>query len=435
MIGIRIFINRKRNEDNLSVYKGLLIILDGLGDRPNPALDGRTPLQAAHTPTMDDLLAKGSCGLVDPLSTGFPVDTHTGSAALMGIARKDLLSLARGPVEAAGVGVDMRSGDILLRANFATLQDDGHTIIDRRAGRITEGTVELAQVLRDVDLGEGITASVFPATHHRAVVRLRGEDLSPDISNTDPGSLYPGACLLASQALDPANHKAQRTARALNTLTREAFNRLAAHPANRPLALPANALLTRGAGIASTPDNLLNRLGLRTAVISGERTLHGLGRLFGFDILCRQQFTAASDTDLAAKFETVGESLTTHDMAFLHIKATDIFSHSRDPIGKQVFLEAIDEALKAALDDDLVIGITADHSTNSNTGNHCGDPVPSLLYAPHCRIDSVKHFSEPDCIQGGLGRMEANGFLLSMLDLMGRLPNYHPVDAPFVDNC
>ena len=418
------------------MYKGLMIILDGLGDRPNPVLNNRTPLQAAYTPVMDALVAAGSCGLVDPLTAGFPVDTHTGCAALMGVSRRDQLSLARGPIEAAGVGVEMMSGDILLRANFATLQNDGCTIIDRRAGRIMQGTAELAQVLQDVNLGAGISASVFPATHHRAVVRLRGTDLSPDISDTDPGSLYPGACLLASHALDPANEKASRTAQALNRLTHEAFSRLAVHPANEPLALPANALLTRGAGIASAPDNLLKRLGLSTAVISGERTLHGMGRLLGFEVIYQPGFTASSDTDLAAKFEAVRDALTKHDMVYLHIKATDIYSHNRDATGKQVFLEAIDSIMeKTALEDDLVIGITADHSTDSNTGNHCGEPVPSLLHAPGCRIDNVKHFSELDCIQGGLGRIEANGFLFSMLDLMGRLPNYHPFDSSFIDCC
>lgn len=418
------------------MHKGLLVILDGLGDHPNPALNGLTPLQAAHTPVMNGLVATGSCGLVDPLIAGFPVDTHTGSAALMGIARKDLLSLARGPIEAAGVGVDMRPGDILLRANFATLQDDGRTIIDRRAGRITQGTAELAQVLQNVNLGEGISASVFPATHHRMVVRLRGENLSPAISDTDPGSLHPGACLLDSHALDPANENSCRTALALNRLSHEAFTRLTIHPVNRPLALPANALLTRGPGIASIPDNLLQRLGLSAAVISGERTLQGLGRLFGFEVISKPEFTAASDTDLAAKFEAAREAMATHDIVYLHIKATDIFSHSRDAAGKQAFLETIDSAMGTAnLGDDLVVGITGDHSTNSNTGNHCGDPVPSLLYAPGCRIDGVKLFSELDCIQGGLGRIEANGFLFSMLDLMGKLPNYHPFDAAFIDNC
>ena len=417
------------------MYKGLMIILDGLGDRPSPALGNRTPLQAAHTPFMDALAAAGSCGLVDPLSAGFPVDTHTGCAALMGVTRRDVLSMARGPIEGAGVGVEMMPGDILLRANFATLQDDGCTIIDRRAGRITRGTEELAQVLRDVELGAGITASVFPATHHRAVVRLRGENLSPDISDTDPGSLYPGACLLASHALDPANAKACRTAQALNILMHKAFIRLKIHPLNEPMALPANALLTRGAGIASATDNLLNRLGLSTAVISGERTLHGLGRLSGFEIIYQPGFTASSDTDLVGKFEAARDALARHHMVYLHIKATDIFSHNRDAAGKQVFLEAIDKVMgETALEDDLVIGITADHSTDCNTGNHCGEPVPSLLYAPCCRTDNVKQFSELDCIQGGLGRIESKGFLFSMLDLMGRLPNYHPFDSAFVDS-
>lgn len=416
------------------MYKGVMIILDGLGDRPGPALSGQTPLQAAHTPVMDKLLAAGSCGLVDPLSAGFPVDTHTGSAALMGVAHKDLLMLTRGPVEAAGVGVDMQAGDILLRANFATLQDDGCTIVDRRAGRISKGTTDLSGTLQDVDLGEGITASVFPATHHRAVVRLRGKDLSPDISSTDPCSSTPGSRLLSSHALDPSNQIAHRTAQALNRFMKVANERLKVHPLNQTLELSANGLLTRGAGIASTPGNLLNRLGLSTAVISGERTLHGLGRLLGFDVIDQAEFTASADTDLAAKFRAVNKALVTHDIVYLHIKATDIFSHSKDAAGKCSFLETIDAAMEMIVEENLVIGITGDHSTDSNTGNHCGDPVPSLLYAPACRIDGVEHFSEQGCYQGGLGRIKANEFLLSLLDHMGRLPNYHPYDAPFIEN-
>jgi len=415
------------------MYKGLMIILDGLGDRPNSSLQGNTPLQAALTPVMDGLLAKSSCGLIDTLSAGFPVDTHTGSAALMGIDRKSLLSLERGPVEAAGVGVETVAGDIYLRANFATLKEDGSTIIDRRAGRISQGTEELAQLLQDIDLGEGITASVFPATHHRAVVRLRGEGLSPNISNTDPCRMFEGAHLLSSQAFDPQDEKANKTARALNELMQKAFDILIKYPDNRARSLPVNALLTRGAGIVSPHFNLLNNLGLNTAVISGDRTLHGLARLFDFDMIYQEGFTAAYDTDLVAKFSAAMSALKKKDMVFLHIKATDIFSHSKDAPGKKAFLEAVDRALGEILQKDLVIAISGDHSTDSNTGNHCGDPVPSLLYGPGSRIDGVKHFSEIDCIQGGLGRIEASGFLHSMLDLMGCLPNYHPFDAEFID--
>lgn len=421
------------NNGDCDVYKGLMIILDGLGDRPNSSLNGLTPLQAAHTPVMDSLLSVGSCGLVDPLSSGFPVDTHTGTAALMGVPRADLLTLERGPVEAAGVGVDMQAGDILLRANFATVQDDGRTLIDRRAGRISKGTDELSRVLQDINLGEGISASVFPATHHRAVVRLRGNELSPDISDTDPCCSLAGSQLLPSHAIEPSNKAAHITAQALNRFLQIAHIRLKDHPINKTLKIPANALLTRGAGIASIPGNILNRLGLQVAVVSGERTLHGLANLLGFDVIDQAGFTASSDTDLNAKFRAVNKALLTHDMVFLHIKATDIFSHCKDAPGKSEFIEAIDSALGQLEKDQLVIAISADHSTDSNTGNHCGDPVPGMLVAPGCRIDAVKHFSEQDCFHGGLGRIRANGLFLTMLDHMGQLPNYHPFDAPFLE--
>lgn len=413
--------------------KCLLVIVDGMGDRPCAGLDGRTPLEAADTPIMNRLLAAGSCGLVDPLSAGFPVDTHTGSAALMGVARKQVLALARGPVEAAGVGAGMRPGDVFLRANFATLDRDGRGIVDRRAGRIAEGTDELARELQELDLGDGISASVFAATHHRAVIRLRGDNLSADISRTDPGSLNEDALLLASEALNPADDNARRTARALNELMRAAFCRLADHPLNRERELPANGLLARGAGMAFQPDSLLNRLGLGAAVISGERTLLGLGSLLGFEAVHRPGFSADQHTDLDGKFAAARDALGSHDIVYLHIKATDVYSHDRDPIGKKAFLERIDQALARALDAELVIGISADHSTDSNTGNHCGDPVPSLVSAPGCRIDEIESFGERDCVRGGLGRIAASGLLLQMLDLAGALPNYQPFYADYID--
>ncbi len=417
-----------------AVSKGLMIILDGLGDRPNSSLHGQTPLQAAKTPVMDKLLATGSCGLVDPLSAGFPVDTHTGSAALMGVARSDLLSLARGPVEAAGIGVDIQDGDVLLRANFATLQDDACTIIDRRAGRISIGTDEFSNILKNVDVGDGVLASLFPATQHRAVIRLTGKNLSAEISDTDPCSSLPGAHLLLSHALDDKNNRAHITAQALNRFLQIAYSRLKDHPFNKTLKIPANALLTRGAGISSVPRNLLKQLDLKTAVISGERTMHGLARLFGFDVIYQTKFTAVSDTDLKAKFDAVNHALVTHDMVYLHIKATDIFSHNKDPSGKCAFIEAIDDAMGILNQENLVIAVSGDHSTDSTTGNHCGDPVPSFLHAAGCRIDSVKQFSESGCLQGGLGRIKANGLFLSMLDHMGKLQNYHPFDAMFLDS-
>ncbi|MGI9311051.1 MAG: 2,3-bisphosphoglycerate-independent phosphoglycerate mutase, partial [bacterium] len=176
--------------------KALVFILDGLGDRPCAQLRDRTPLQAAKTPTLDRLARDHQCGMMDPLRPGLPVDTHTGTGILFGLAPRAAINLRRGPIEAADIDLEMRHGDILLRANFACVEargddtdDDtsGARILDRRAGRISAEAATLCAALQDIEVGGDVIASVHPATQHRAVLRLRGGDLSARISDTDPG--------------------------------------------------------------------------------------------------------------------------------------------------------------------------------------------------------------------------------------------------------
>jgi len=413
-------------------HKGLLIIVDGLGDRSCPELGGQTPLEAASTPQLDRLAQHAICGLVDPLYPGVPVGTHTGTGALMGLARKDAALLARGPVEAAGIGLPAGPGDVLLRCNFATLSDAGGKlwIVDRRAGRIREGTAELAEVLQDLPLGDGITSSLYPTTHHRAVLALRGPGLSADVTDTDPGSGRESLGVLPARAIGDRDAAAQRTAEAINRFVHEAHQLLATHPANTARTarglLPANGILTRSAGVAGSPRNLVAQLGLRASVITGEQTVAGLGRLFGFRIVSEAGFTALPQTDLAGKWAAVSSELETGDLVFLHIKGPDICSHDRDPLGKKANIERIDAMLSALACDDLVIGVTGDHSSDSNRGRHCGDPVPSLLITPNGRRDVVKGFNETACMAGGLGRIPATAFLVSLLDGMGAIGNFSP---------
>ena len=175
----------------LHSHKGLMFILDGLGDRPVPELQGRTPLEAADTPTMDKLLSLGMGGLMDPLTPGVPVDTHTGTALLTGVSLRDAQFLRRGPIEAAGAGVVMQTGDVAIRCNFATVERDGDNFLikNRRAGRLREEEVaQLAMSLQGVDLGDGITGSVHPSTLHRAILHLSGPELSAAITDSDPMS-------------------------------------------------------------------------------------------------------------------------------------------------------------------------------------------------------------------------------------------------------
>lgn len=422
----------------LTTRKGLIIILDGLGDRGIPSFGGKTPLEVASTPNMDSLASAGQSGLVDPLFPGMPVGTHTGFCPLFGLSQKLAIELARGPIEASGVGLNDNDQALYFRCNFATLKKKGERfkILDRRAGRINEHTELLAKAIGEVDLGEGITATLHPATQHRIVLQLEGAGLSHNISNTDSGDQYQTKGLLTCQANTPSDSNAERTARAINRLIDVVYEKLDSHPVNQNRIQnglpPANGIICRSPGKLPKVKSLLRYLKLKAAVVSGERTVLGLGKLLGYQLYENQRFTGTKETDLKAKVEATISALAKHDLVYLHIKATDIASHDMDPIGKCEILSKIDDAIAPLISDELVIGITADHSTDSNTGRHTGDPVPSLIYNPCGRVDICKEFSESASASGGLGRINSLGFLLTLLDQMNRLENFKPKDSSYI---
>ncbi|MCP4042757.1 MAG: 2,3-bisphosphoglycerate-independent phosphoglycerate mutase [Gammaproteobacteria bacterium] len=414
--------------------KGLIVILDGLGDLAIASLGGLTPLEAAVTPNLDRLAAAGVCGMTDPLIPGVPVATHTGVGVLMGLSPRDALRLSRGPVEAAGIGLSIQPGDVALRCNFATLEPegDGFSILDRRAGRIQESMDKLAMAVNNIPLGHGITATVRPATQHRAVLRLAGPGLSSAVSDTDPGAgVMPGR-LLTSYPSKSEDSSGVKTTEVLNRFVREAYERLNGHPVNlerigRGLP-PANGLITRGAGTIRNLRNIIHHIGLNAAVVAGERTVLGLAQLFNYTALSDERFTSLFDTDVEAKVETALEAMEQHDLVFIHIKAPDICSHDFNPEGKKEFLERADSALAPLLSGEYVVGVTGDHSTDSNTGRHCGDPVPTLFYSPNGRRDGCNRFGESTCMGGGLGRISSTAFLAGLLDAMGYMHNYRTSD-------
>ena len=421
----------------LHSHKGLMFILDGLGDRPVPELQGRTPLEAADTPTMDKLLSLGMGGLMDPLTPGVPVDTHTGTALLTGVSLRDAQFLRRGPIEAAGAGVVMQTGDVAIRCNFATVEKDsnGFLIKNRRAGRLREEEVaELAKSLQKVDLGDGITGSIHPATQHRAILHLSGPELSAAITDSDPMS---GSPLRIKTVIphDPGNIRAAKTADAVNRFICIACAQLPDHPFNRARRkagrLEANGIICRGAGEMFELDNLLHYLKLKAALITGDCTVAGLGRLLKLTVLTTPAYTALADTDIDAKIRAGLKALNEHEIVFVHLKGPDICTHDFNPVGKMEFLERFDTAIAAVPIENLVIGITGDHSSDSTLGEHSGDPVPSLLFSPRGRRDLCREYGETGCCQGALGRISANHFLISMLDAMGCLHNYRPEDTRY----
>jgi len=400
----------------------IVIIVDGLGDRPVAPLGGKTPLEAARTPHLDLLAAAGSYGLVDPVGPGVTPNTHSGAGILLGLPAENANDLRRGPVEAAGAGRELKTGEIALRVNFASVKPafGGFIVTDRRAGRISAGTEELGALLRNVDLGDGVRAEFRSTDQHRGVVVLSGKDLDAAISDTDPGDEEMPAPLLRCQAL---RFSAKTTADKINKMIKVTHELLQDHPVNaarvaagRP---PANGLITRGAGTQVSIGNIISQAGLSAAVVSGCNTVRGLARIFGFEVISDARFTATSATDIEAKVGAALEASKRHDVAFIHFKAPDICAHDRMPLAKRNFLERMDKAFAPLMKEAITVALSADHTTDSNSGLHTADPVPSLLYSPRMGpgIAGIK-FGETACQNGTMERQTSAEFLKRVLSFI-----------------
>ncbi len=403
-----------------------MLILDGLGDRPIAELDGKTPLEAARTDNLDRLAAQGVCGIMDPLSAGIRVGTDVGHLALFGYNPLKVY-WGRGPIEAAGVDVALEPGDVAFRCNFATVDEDWR-IVDRRAGRIREGAVELARALDAMELDPDVRVLFRAATEHRAVLVLRGKNLSPEITRTDPGPSGVGTTLEWSKPREPNLRLASRTADLLNRFTRRAHDILSKHPVNLKRIegglAPANVIITRGAGMHTRMRSLTQRFHIHGACVAGESTILGIAKMAGFDIFTNEKMTANLDTDIEEKFRVADRLLSEYDFVVVHLKAPDIASHDRNVRAKVDVIERVDAVLGTFLEkwcqgDAPLVAVTSDHSTPCELAEHSADPVPVVIHGEGVLTDEVKTYGERACSRGGLCRLTANGFLLTLFDLMG----------------
>lgn len=403
--------------------KVILAIADGLGDRPHPLLGNQTPLEYADTPHLDKLAAMGITGIMDLIEPGIPVGTDMGHMILFGY-RPDHYP-GRGPIEALGIGMDVHQGDIVLRCNFATV-DSGGIVVDRRAGRIREGTQEIAEVISGMEI-DGVTFYMKAATEHRGVLILRGEGLSDRISDSDPKAPNDGSPYYEIKPLD-SSEEAQRTASILNIWLAKVHVLLSMHPVNADRVnkgeLPANFVLTRGAGKMVRLDPVTDRLHMKGSCIAGESTVLGVAQLAGFTPITEAGMTGNIDTNIGLKARLALEEIRKSDMVLVHMKAPDLMGHDNEPFKKAKSIELFDQMvgmIAEELPEDVYLALAADHSTPCEVGEHTGDPVPILIYGPGIRRDRTLQYNEMDCAYGGLGRLSGHEFVQTLHGLMGRV--------------
>lgn len=398
--------------------KILMVVCDGVSDRPCRQFGNKTPLQAARKPAMDAIARSGVSGTMDVISPGVVPGSDTAHLALFGYDPYKAYT-GRGPIEAAGAGVALDKGDVAFRCNFATV-DDGMNVTDRRAGRIRTGTASLAEVIDGMDV-DGVKVVFRAGSEHRAALVLRGEGLDHRVSEVDPHVEGP---ILESRALAP---EAERTARVLNAFVKQSHEVLAKHPVNveREKAghPPANIILPRGAGSVGELEPMPSRYGMSCAAVAGVTLVKGLCRLVGMEVPDVPGATGGLDTDYGAKARTALELLESHDFVFINVKASDVAGHDGDfPLKVQV-IENIDVMLGQILKDlheEVVVVLTADHSTPVSVKDHSADPVPVAISGADSRIDSVKSFDEMSVVAGALGRIRGTDLMPIVMGMANR---------------
>ena len=377
-----------------------LIVLDGLGDIATAATGNMTPLEAAATPNLDALVKSGCAqGRMTPVAPGITPGSGPGHLALFGYDPLEF-EVGRGVIEALGLGMELKAGDVAARANFCTL-DKKDVVTDRRAGRIaTEVCEELCALLAKKIKKLGDTQVIIKAgKEHRFVVIFRGKGLEGPCSSTDPNR--EGLKLLESKPEDPKNAAQKKTAKLIAAFYKKALPILASHP-------KANGFLMRG--IAHQPEIPIfeQRYSLKPAALAVYPMYKGLAQLVGMNKI-------EGPTTIAEQCRRYVAEYDHYDFFFLHYKYTDKYGEDGNFEAKKKAIEDFDAALPILLEKKPdVLVITGDHSTPCAMKGHSWHPQPVLLHSSCSGSDKLDRFTETGANSGSLGVFEAKHLIRLM---------------------
>jgi len=425
----------KKFADNNDV-KIIYVLLDGVGDLPHPDLAGKTPLEAATTKNMDMLAKNGIMGQVISVGKGIAPESDIAVFNMLGYKFQHSDYAGRGVIEAIGIGIDFKDGDLALRGNFATLDDEGK-IIDRRAGRrIEREDVEKIskEIEKEIEFSNpNTTVAVAPTVGHRVTIRLRdSKPLSSEISNTDPAYARVDGMGIAKAVSDfmkiekciplEQSENAANAANLVNEFTKQSLEIMKKSDVNKQRSQKnkklLNSILLRDAGNKYPNVKPINDLhSMNFSCIVDMPVEIGIS-----NILKMKAFNAGGLTDYEEKAKVAAQAMETENAIYVHLKGPDEFGHDGDAIGKMKNIEEIDERFFGTLLDHvdvskIAIMISADHSTPSIHKGHSDDPVPLLISGNMITNDDTQRFTETEAKKGAIGLIDGVQVVKTGIDL------------------
>jgi 2,3-bisphosphoglycerate-independent phosphoglycerate mutase len=382
-----------------------LVVLDGLGDVATRQQGLLTPLEAAKTPNLDALSKEAAQGRMLPVAPGITPGSGPGHLALFGYDPLEY-QVGRGVIEALGLGLELRAGDVAARANFCTLDAKG-IVTDRRAGRIETSVCEelcalLSQKINKVGDAEII---VKAGKGHRFVVLFRGKGLEGPLTDADPHR--EGLPVPKVEPVNPKSLKAKKAAQLVAEFYQTALPLIAQKH-------PANGFLLRGIAHQPAIPTFQERYGLRAGCIAVYPMYKGLAQLVGMTKLEGPQ-------TIAQQFERYLAEYGNYDYFFIHFKYTDMYGEDGNFDAKRKAIEEFDAALPLLLKKKPgVVAITGDHSTPCVIKGHSWHPQPVLLHSPYSGSDKLERFTETGANSGSLGIFEAK-YLIRLMQANAKM--------------
>lgn len=386
--------------------KYLILIPDGMADRPHPALGNRTPMEAANKPTMDALASKSLCGTVSNVPEGMVPESDTANLAILSYDPKTY-SKGRSPLEAMSLGLTMSPTDTALRCNIVTLSGDAseeyasRTMIDHSSGDITtEEADELVKALNEALPMDG--RHLYTGVSYRHCLIWDGADdkfnfMRPhDILGRVIGEYLPtvegGEEFLrfmeeGAKVLDKHPINEARRARGLR---------------------PANSPWLWSPGRKPALPCFKDKWGVDTAVISAVDLIKGIGICAGCDVVNVPGATGNYHTNYRGKAEAAIEAFRNHDLVYIHVEAPDECGHQGNAEEKTSSIEKIDQYILAPVyeylkncGEDFKIMVLPDHPTPIEIRTHSMEPVPFFIYDPKNEQNGVEAYTETECGKAG----------------------------------
>ena len=423
--------------DNSDIHM-VYVLLDGVGDLPHQDLDGKTPLEAANTPTLDKIASNGVIGEVISVGKGIAPESDIAVFNMLGYKFSEEDYAGRGVIESIGIGMDFKDGDLALRGNFSTLNEED-TIVDRRAGRHIEKedamgvAKEIEEKIKFSD--PDTTVIVSPTIGHRVTVRIRtnSQKLSSKITNTDPAYSNIGGMGVAKEVGDflkiekclplEETENSKFTANIVNEFSEQSINILRESEINKKRQeqnkKQLSCILLRDAG-NKYPDviPINEKYDMNFSCIVDMPVELGIS-----EVLKMKAFEAGGLTDYEEKARVAAKAMETQNSIYVHLKGPDEFGHDGDAIGKMKNIEEIDQRFFKTLMENIdsnkvAVMISADHSTPCIKKGHSDDPVPVLVSGDFIKNDGTTRMTEQQAKKGSIGLLQGAEVVTRSLELI-----------------